>query len=264
MKRTWHRALLRSSCLVSALFALAGLLAASPAAAQEANGLGDKTQLIVTVDRLMPLFSYSSQTVTNTQGGGSLKTTDSGSSVALLLGREPNLGVVHTIPRVAIDFTIVRHLTLGGSLAVAFGLGGSHEEDFGNNTSRKSDAAKTSIIGFAPRVGYVIPLGNTFAFWPRAGFAFYSVSTKTNGVGQGNIETTTTISDSLLSLDLDPQFAWAPVPHFFFHFGPIVNVPLTGSRSIENAAGANSTTVKNDLSVFHFGLSAGLGGWFDL
>ena len=26
----------------------------------------------------------------------------------------------------------------------------------------------------------------------------------------------------------------------------------------------SSTTNKNDLSVFHFGLSAGLGGWFDL
>jgi hypothetical protein len=264
MKRSWRRTVLRSSCLVSTLAGLAALLTARSACAQEANGLGEKSQLIVTVDRLMPLFSYSSESVTNTQNGGTLKTTDSGSSAALLFGREPSLGVVHTIPRVAIDFTIVRHLTLGGSIAVAFGLGGSHEEDFGNNSSRKSDAAKTSIIGFAPRVGYVIPLGSTFAFWPRAGFAFYSVSTKTNGVGQNNVETTTTVNDSLLSLDLDPQFAWAPIPHFFFHFGPIVNVPLSGSRSIENTVGTNSNTVKNDLSVFHFGLSAGLGGWFDL
>jgi len=265
MKRPWRRTVLRSSCLVSTLAGLAVVLTARGASAQEANGLGEKSQLIVTVDRLMPLFSYSSQTLTNTQGGGTLKTTDSGTSAAFLFGREPDLGIVHTIPRVAVDFTIVRHLTLGGSVAIAFGLGGSHEEDFGNNTTRKSDAPKTTIIGFAPRVGYVFPLGSTFAFWPRAGFAFYSVSTKTISFAQqGNVETTNTVNDSLLSLDLDPQFAWAPIPHFFFHFGPIVNVPLTGSRSIENATGANSNTNKNDLSVFHFGLSAGLGGWFDL
>lgn len=241
-----------------------GLTTARSASAEEANGFGDKSQLILTVDRLMPLFSYSSQTVTNTQaGGGTLKTSDSGTSAAFLFGREPDLSVVHTIPRVAFDFTIVRHLTLGGSIAVAFGLGGTHQEDFGNNTTRKSDAGKTSIVGIAPRVGYVFPLGNNFAFWPRAGFAFYSVSTKTNGVQQ-NVETSTTNSDSLLSLDLDPQFVWTPIQHFFFHFGPLVNVPLTGSRSIDNTTGNNTQTTKNDLSVFHFGLSAGLGGWFDL
>lgn len=264
MTRSWRSTLVRSSSLVSALAGLVALLTPKSAAAQEANGFGEKTQLILTVDRLMPAFSYTSQTVTNTQGGATLKTTDSGTSAAFLFGREPNLGVVHTIPRVAFDFTVVRHLTLGGAVAVAFGLGGTHEEDFGNNNTRRSDAARTSIIGVAPRVGYVIPLASTFAFWPRAGFAFYSVSTRTSGVAQGNIEVTTTNNDSLLSLDLDPQFVWTPIQHFFFHFGPLVNVPLTGSRSIEIASGATTTTTKNDLSVFHFGLTAGLGGWFDL
>jgi hypothetical protein len=258
---------MKTSSLVSTLVGVVGLLAARTASAQSAqdvNGFGEKTQLIVTVDRLMPLFSYSSQSVTNTQGGGVLKSTDSGTSSAFLFGREPSLGIVHTIPRVAFDFTVVKHLTLGGSLAIAFDLGGTHEDDFGNNTTRKSDASKTTIIGIAPRVGYVFPIASTFAFWPRAGFAFYSVSTKTNSLNNNNVETTTTANDSLLSLDLDPQFVWAPVQHFFFHFGPLVNIPLSGSRSVENATGANANTTKFDLSVFHVGLSAGLGGWFDL
>lgn len=262
MNRSWRRTVVRSSSL--ALAGLLGLLTARSASAQEANGFAEKSQLIVTVDRLMPLFSYTSQTVTDTQGGAALKTTDSGTSAALLFGREPSFGIVHTLPRVAFDFTIVRHLTLGGSIAVAFGLGSSHEQDFGNNTTRKNDGGKTSIIGIAPRVGYVFPLGSTFAFWPRAGFAFYSVSTKTTEVQGNNVEVTRTNNDSLLSLDLDPQFVWAPVQHFFFHFGPLVNIPLTASRSIETATGGTSNTTKFDLSVFHFGLSAGLGGWFDL
>jgi hypothetical protein len=252
--------------LVSAVVGLAAVVTPSVALAapDDANGFGEKHQLILSVDRLMPLFSYSSQTVTSTTGNAVVKSTDSGTSMAFLFGREPSIGVVHTLPRIAFDFTIVRHLTLGGSFAFAVGLGGSHEDDVGNGVTRKRDAGKTTLIGFAPRVGYVIPLGSVFAFWPRAGFAYYSVSTKTPNLGPGNNLITVTDSDSVLSLDLDPQFVWAPVQHFFINFGPLVNIPITGSRSTETLTGPQSSTTKNDLSVFHFGLSAGLGGFFDL
>lgn len=244
---------------------LAGALAVCAprsASAQEANGFGEKHELIVSVDRLMPLLSYSSQTLTNTQGGQTLKTTESGTSLVFLFGNEPSLGIVHTLPRIAFDFTI-SHLTLGGSFAFAVGLGGKHEENLGN-TTRSYDTPRTTVIGFAPRVGYVLPLSHAFAFWPRAGFAFYSVNTKVDSVGQGGGTVTVSNSDSLLSLDLDPQFVVAPVHHFFFNFGPLLNIPLTGSRSIDTTIGSNTNTTKNDLSVFHFGLSVGLGGWFDL
>lgn len=262
MSRLLRAATFRASFLAVAVAVSVAL--PRVASAQDANGLGEKHQLILSVDRLMPLLSYTSQSVTTTVGGRSLTTTDSGTSAAILFGREPSLGVVHTIPRIAFDFTIVRHLTLGGSLAFAFGLGGSHSEELADGTTRKVDAGKTTVVGFAPRVGYVIPLGENFAFWPRAGFAFYSVSTSTPSVGPQNAAVTTTDSDTVLSLDLDPQFAWVPVPHFFIHFGPLINIPLSGSRSTEVATGSRSDTTKNDLSVFHFGLSAGLGGWFDL
>jgi hypothetical protein len=265
MRRLLRGTAFRASFLASIPLAV-GLLVATPgiASAQEANGLGEKHQLILSVDRLIPVLSYTSQTVTSTVAGQSFKTTDSGTSMAILFGREPSLGVVHALPRIAFDYAIVKHLTLGGAFAFAIGLGGSHTVDLANGQSQKTDAGKTTVVGFAPRVGYVIPLGDVFAFWPRAGFAFYSVSTSTPSVGPQNTPVTTTDSDTLLSLDLDPQFAWVPVPHFFIHFGPLINVPLTGSRSTEVASGPMSTTTKNDLSVFHFGLSAGLGGWFDL
>ncbi len=269
--------ILRGNAARASFLVVLGLVSAAAAMApgtahaqqQEANGFGEKSQLILSVDRLMPLFSYSSQSVTFTRANGVTdKSSDSGTSMAFFLGREPNLGVVHTVPRVAFDFTIIRHLTLGGAFAFAIGLGGSHEETPGNGVTTKRDASKTTVVGFAPRVGYIIPLGDVFAFWPRAGFAFYSVSTKTprlvNAPGPGQVEITETNSDSVFSLDLDPQFAWTPVQHFFIHFGPLVNIPLSGSRSAETVQGPTTTTEKADLSVFHFGLSAGLGGWFDL
>lgn len=246
--------------------AVATALSASPreASAQEANGFGEKHQLMLSVDRLVPVLSYTSQTATSTQGGASLEDKRTGTSAGFLLGQEPSLGAVHTIPRVAFDFTIVNRLTLGGSVAIAFGLGGERKEQLGgNNNTRTTNTPKRTIFGFAPRVGYVLPLGHYFAFWPRVGFAFYSVSTKEDGV-INNVGTTTTTTDTVLAIDLDPQFVWVPIPHFFIHAGPIMNIPLTGSQSVEVAQGSSSTTAKNDLSVFHFGLSAGLGGWFDL
>ena len=98
----------------------------------------------------------------------------------------------------------------------------------------------------------------------RTGFAFYSVSTKSDRLVNNNVLETTTRSDTVLSLDLDPQFVWTPIHHFFFHFGPLLNIPVSGSRSAEVTTGPMSNTAKSDLSVFHVGLSAGLGGWFDL
>ena len=166
---------------VAFFFGVSSVLAAvapREASAQEANGLGEKGELIITADRLMPLFSYSSESVTSTQGGQggqggqTVKTTESGTSIALLVGREPTLAVnPHTVPRLAIDYAVINHLTVGGSFVLAFGLGGSRTTEIGNNT-QKSDSPKATLVGFAPRVGYVLPLGQTFGFWPRAGIGF--------------------------------------------------------------------------------------------
>jgi hypothetical protein len=256
-----------STVRVAAMFlAAGGVLGVSlpgTAAAQEANNLGEKGELIVSIDRFMPLLSYTSETVTTTRNNVTEKTTDTGTSAAFLIGNEPNVGSVHTVPRVAFDYAVIKHLTVGGAFAFAFGLGGHHEEEQGN-VSRKNDTPNNTIIGFAPRAGYVLPFHKNFAFWPRAGFGFYWTSAKTTTTNNMGVDTTTTNSNFLFSLDLDPQLAWVPVEHFFIHVGPLLNIPLTGSNSVEVATGSNTTTVKNDLSVFHFGLSAGLGGWFDL
>jgi hypothetical protein len=242
------------------------LAAMSPrtAEAQEANGFGEKGELIITADRLIPVLSYGSTSVTHNQAGGSVKTTEAGTSVALLLGHEPGLGIVHTLPRVAIDYAVINHLTIGGSFALAFGLSGTREEQVSANNTRSTDTPRTTVVGFAPRVGYVIPLGRNFAFWPRAGLAFYSVSTKTTTANQNQTVTTDTVTDTVWSLDLDPQFVWVPIQHFFFHFGPILNIPFTGTESREQANANNTQTTKDDLSVFHFGINAAIGGWFDL
>lgn len=261
--------------LISALSAAAALVcfASDAEAAGSAHGFAEKGQLYISADRLVPLFSYTTSSITRTQNNTELTTSESGTGISLLFGRNLAGGDgrtvvtdVHAIPRVAFDVAIIDHLTVGAALAFGFGLGGTYEEEQLNGatiTTRKADLPTASAIGFAPRVGYVLPLTDMFAFWPRAGIGFYSVSTgfeQVNGVVVDNIKQT----DTIFSLDLDPQFALVPFEHFFLHAGPVVNIPISGSRSLTTTRGATTTEVTFDASLFHLGLSAGMGLYFDV
>ena len=259
---------------MNARLAIAGILGAVAVftstsdahAAGQPNGFGEKGQLILSADRLVPLFNYTSVSVTRVQNNVELTDSRSGAGISLLFGRsfateEGGFPMnVHTLPRVAFDVTIIPRLTLGAAIAFGFGLGGSEDDENlqgGVRTTRTSDGATATAIGFGPRVGYVLPLGELFAFWPRLGFSFYSISVSREELTGAGGTRVTKESDTFFSLDLDPQFALVPFEHFFIHGGPLVNIPLSGSRDERSGE-------RVDTSVFNFGLSLGLGGWFNV
>jgi hypothetical protein len=250
----------------------AALLAPSMAEAQEAHGFGSQTQLIISADRLVPLFAWTSSTVTAEEGGRTTEVTQSDTSTSILWGNDGQNFFFgprspHTVPRAAIDFVVIPHLTIGGTVAFAFSLGGSTETETrqgGQTVTVKNDSPSNSVIALGPRVGYIIPMGDILAFWLRGGFSFYSLRrTEEDRDNNGAVERDT-IKVSAFSLDIDPQFCIVPMEHFFFSVGPLINVPLTGNVSSERVRGAVTTTVENDLTLWHFGITAGLGGWFNL
>jgi hypothetical protein len=251
------------TAIAFAATAFAVLATSTPARAQDAHGFGERNQLILSADRLFPFFSYTSTSVTRTNNGTTTTVTDKGSSLVLLFGSDAPEGRIHTIPRVAADFTVIDRLTVGGAVIIGFGLGGStttKTSTNGNETEQSNDAPTRTIFGLAPRVGYILPLGEFLAFWPRGGFAFYSVhdrSTEENN----NVTTTNTNSDTLFALDLDPQLAIVPTEHLFFTAGPLVDIPLSGSRKFESSTGSRTDSESRDLSIFHLGISVSLGGW---
>jgi len=261
---------------VAGVLATATILFASTDAnaADHANGFGEKGQLLLSADRFVPVFNYASASITRTENGIEATDSRSGSGLSLLFGRSfadnQDFGVpinVHALPRVAFDVTIIPRLTLGGAIAFGFGLGGTNETETvagSTKTTRKTDAPTGTAIGFAPRVGYILPLSDMFAFWPRAGLGIYSVSASTERVNNNNVITTTRMTDTLFSLDLDPQFAIVPLEHFFITVGPTVNIPITGSRSVSTTTGSSTVERTDDASVFNLGLNAGLGGWFNV
>ncbi|MCW5833233.1 MAG: hypothetical protein KIS78_12605 [Labilithrix sp.] len=249
--------------------ALTTLLFATWSARAEGDGrFGERGQLVVTADRLVPIVGYTTQSITAVQGDTTTKVTESGASLALFVGREPSLGAMHSVPRVAADVTVWPRLTIGGSFVVAFGIGGTRAEErrpsVGRATARENVLPGSTVLGFAPRVGYVLRLTDTLAFWPRAGLAFYSVRSEREQTNNVGVTSAAAETDTVFSLDLDPQLVWTPLPHVLLHAGPVANLPLTGSHETAFVQGPDAEERSDALSIFHLGVSAGLGFFFDL
>jgi hypothetical protein len=251
------------------LFGCAALAAAffvpTTSHAQDAHGFGSQTQLILSADRLVPLLSYSRTSVTRNDGGVELTSATSTTSASLLWGGRLGPDTVHTIPRVGIDVAIgSTHLTLGGSAVLAFTLGGSRSSESirgGTRFETTVDAPSTTVFGFVPRVGYIIPVGDVLAIWLRGGLAFYSVRTKTfdDDANNHDIDRATAFS-----IDLDPQLTIVPLEHFFIGLGPLVNIPVAGSLTREQVRGPRTDSRSDDLRLLQIGATASLGGWFNL
>jgi hypothetical protein len=247
----------------------ASLTAVARAEAQsEPTAFGERGTLILTADRLFPLVSYTAKAVTVTQGETQTITHDDGVSVALLVGREPNLGAVYTVPRLAFDFTVLRRVTLGASMGFTAGLSGGHTEERSSSTAPSTGhqirAPRSTSFGFGPRIGYVVPATTQLSVWARAGFAFSSVHTTTEQTNNLGVTSTTRITDTLLSVELNPQVVWQPIPHVLLGVGPLLAFPVFGTHDTSFAQGGDVQDRSDSLSLVHVGLNGNVGAWFDL
>ncbi len=234
---------------------------AALAAAPAESDLRRRGHLVLSADRLMPLFGYDREQVTTTNPFTTITDTASQSSFSLLWGGGSGLrsGVrPFTSPRVGVDYTIAEGLTVGGSLAWTTTLGGTTSTDRqtgATTTSTSVDTPSFSVFGLAPRVGYVFDLRDRISLWPRAGLSYYWGGTTTHEPGSSN---RTEISYSLWALDLEAMFAYMPAPHVAILGGPVLDLPLSGSAKDTTVAGGTSTTTSSDFSSLHFGLTLGL------
>jgi hypothetical protein len=241
------------------------LLAATSASAQEAKGLGQQGQFIISADRLAPLFTYSNNKTTDTTTNPNTST----STTTTAIGIFPSLndigfnGNFYNIPRVGFDYVVIPHLTVGGDIAFATQLGSSTTESQGSG-SVSNDGAKATYFSIAPRVGYILPLTDMIAFWPRGGLGFHLIHSSSPDRGNANQTITNSSNLTLWAIDLEPLFVLSPVEHFGFFAGPVIDIPLTGSSKTDTTTTPPGTTVTRtlDYSSFHFGITAGLLGWF--
>jgi|SRR5215472_10384413 len=234
--------------LVTIGVSAAVLFAVSSASAQPAGAaFGDEHQAILSVDRLMPIFQYENDKASPNGGSGGYTVSYFG------LVTHGTQATFYNIPRFAFDYTVWKHLTVGGSAYIWVQTGSNYYICAnGGPCVDQPSPAKTTFFGIAPRVGWILQFSDIFSFWPRGGISFNDAthSSYVTTVGAFGGGTTTQFA-----LDLEPMFAFTPVPHAGITFGGNIDIPITGS--VDNNNGTST-----DTAQFAFGLNAGLLIWF--
>ncbi len=145
----------------------------------------------------------------------------------------------YTIPRVNIEYFVIDHLSVGGSIAFYnvngddnyFGLGG----DDG------------SYFLFAPRVGGAWMFNDWAGIWPRGGLHYYSRSYDTPDDHAWQ-----------LVFNVEAAFVLSPWKNFAFTVGPAFDIGMIGEYDPDGPAD------EFDIHAHSFGLlSVGMTGYFN-
>jgi hypothetical protein len=223
-------------------FAAAALLASSSAWAQD---FGKKGQVAISAERLFG-FTYSSSSI-SLQGGdynGSATGFSLLSAGPTTAGPGPAVWAGYGGPRVAGDYFVIDHLSVGAALGYAHVSVTDQPPGLNNNETTTSG----HVFTFAPRAGYAIAFNDMIGVWPRAGFTYRSVSVENRSAHD-------------LALTLEAPFTFNVFPHVVFWGGPTLDLGLSGSSSQDNG---NGTTVSSDFNSTEFGIQTALLVYFDL
>lgn len=128
----------------------------------------------------------------------------------------------------AADYFIVRNLSVGGSISLAYSKAGE-------NTSTR--------FGLGPRIGYNIVLSQMLSVWPKLGFSYAHTNSKAE-TNIGGMQVSQESDSNGIALNLFAPVMVHPAPHFFAGFGPFLDTDLSGD---------NRSTV--------WGVKLTLGGW---
>jgi hypothetical protein len=245
--------------LFAIVLALGTTALLSATAHADEQKLGDPGSIILSAERISPLLAFNSRSSTRDQAGTEVTETDRSTTVALFAN--PSAFSMYNVPRLAFDYSVGGGLTVGASAMVFVTLSAKEEVETGG-TSRSEDSGKATAFGIGPRIGYVLPLASIASFWPRVGFSYTTLKVESpeRTVGTDTISSST--SQSQAAVHFEPLFAITPVSHFAFTIGPVVDIPLTGTQKSESKRNGVTTSSEFDVSYMHFGLTAGLLGYF--
>ena len=218
-------------------FAAAALLASSSAWAQN---FGEKGQLAVSAERLFG-FTYDSATQSTGNADVTYKTTSLSLLSSAVSG--PGLWGGYNSPRVAGDYFVIDHLSVGGA------LGYSHWSTSVPGAGNTESTVTGDSFTFAPRVGYLFPLSGIIGIWPRGGFTYRTFSADQ-------------LSAHDFALTLEAPFTFNAFDHVVFWAGPTLDVGLTGSYSTQ--ALPNGPKQSFDFNATEFGLQTGMLVYFGL
>jgi hypothetical protein len=224
--------LIRFRGCVALVAALASSAIASAGSAQE-SGFAESGALVFGADRLFGLL-HTSMTI----GEDAAETTTSSTEISLLT-RGAEIASPYAAPRLTFDGFVTDGISLGGTIGIT---SQSTEVDPPVGTNQDGPSETALIIG--GRIGYGHMFSDTVGIWPKLGLTYFTDSLEDDGAE---------IDVSGLAMSADVMLVIAPVPHFGFTIGPVLDLGLTGSTEIG--------TTDVDTTITDVGLLAGLVGW---
>jgi hypothetical protein len=251
------RTMVRTKCFALAI-AVSSIATVTPALAQD---FGKTGQIMISADRL---FGLTFPSVTIEDGDNGDKATLSRTNASLLFPA-PSLvsgNIIlnpYDLPRAGIDFNAASGFTVGGSIGFWSGTGKTKDEPV-MGPATETDNGSITMFMISPRVGYVIPISPLFAFWPRGGITFFTLGTETTNMGP--MPVTTKRRTNGFSADIEAMFVLTPVSHFGITFGPIVDLPLSGSRSVSQEPPDPTPPPDDKVKYTNYGLNVGVLGYF--
>jgi hypothetical protein len=216
-----------------------GTLALFVTSSAWAQTFGEKGQLAISAERLFG-FVHDSSTVT--VNGVDINTkTDSFSFLSSTVTPIPlpagdvAPGLAYSQPRVAGDYFVIDHLSVGAALGYA------HTSiTTPVNVNQEITTGQDSWT-FAPRAGYSFLFNDWIGIWPRAGFTYRSFSFGNDGGHD-------------LALTIEAPVTFTLIPHVVFAAGPTLDIGLTGS--VDHTE--NGVTTSNDFSSTEIGIQSAL------
>ena len=212
-------------------FAAAALLGSSSAWAQD---FGQKGQIAISAERLFGI-THDSATETQNNVDNTVKTTNINLLSSQYSAQGPGVWGGYSSPRVAGDYFIIDHLSLGAALTYA------HWSRTADALAGENNTSGDTFI-FAPRVGYAIAFSDLVGIWPRGGFTYRTFSAEN-------------VSAHDLALTLEAPFTFNLFPHVVVWGGPTLDLGLSGSSNVE---AGNGTTTSIDFNATEIGLQTGL------
>lgn len=155
----------------------------------------------------------------------------------------------------AADYFVIDHLSIGGLVEIASTSGSVDTQQRNGTGSVNTDLPTTTNLTLLPRIGYLIPIGDRFAIWPRGGIGYASRQVAEVGTAGNGKQTF-----SALILDANVDFLFRINETFFLVGAPELGLSLGGSHSDQN--GAVSRSANGNFT--QFSVLTGLGIFFDL
>jgi hypothetical protein len=128
----------------------------------------------------------------------------------------------------AIDVTVARSLSLGTAVHLSYGW--SH------------DSKGAASYGIAPRMGYIVALGEHVLLWPRVGLGLYKGNTE---------DSASTFHHTVFAFSARLPLHFQPVRHLLLGVGPVLMAQL--SNRVDDRRPARTVTL---------GIEPEFVGWF--